>query len=153
VGESGIGQSLPVAEQPEPGAFPLRIALNVDGGDPPAAEGREVAGHLARGSHVVDHDMVGGTVIDPLAEQHHRGAVEPGCQVVGGQRERADDQAVDEVVADAGGDRPLLFERSAGLVDQDGPSSPSPSRDASSGTGPTGWSRGWPSWAWCASST
>ena len=120
VRDAGLGQRGGVAGQAEPGAGALGGALGADRGDPAAAEPDQVGGDLAGGGHVVDHDVVGGAVVDPFAEQHHGQAVQGG-EVVGGERERAQDQAVDHVVADAAGGFALLFGAAAGLVDEDRP--------------------------------
>jgi hypothetical protein len=56
-----------------------------------------------------------------IAEQHHRGVVRTGGQVLGGERERAEEQPVDELVAEPRRDEAFALAQALGLVDQHRP--------------------------------
>ena len=71
--------------------------------------------------HVVDGDVVGRAVVDPLAEQHQRRRVAAALELLGAQGDRAEDQPVDEPAADAVEHELLAVDLAVGLVDEHGP--------------------------------
>ena len=121
VGKPGAGEGVAIAAQPQPRGLPGRHPLSADRRDPPAPEPDEVVRRLAGGRHVVDHHVVGWSVVDPLAQQDHRRRVGAFGQVVAGESERAEDEAVDQLVAQAADDLALAVVGTLCLVDQNGP--------------------------------
>ena len=68
--------------------------------------------------------VVGRPVVHPLAEQHHRRGVAAGGQLAATGGERADDEPVDELGAEAVHDQLLRVELAVGLVDEHRPAAP-----------------------------
>jgi hypothetical protein len=92
--------------------------VGADCGDPAVPGVQQVPGRLAGGGHVVDGHPDQPAALHPLAEQDGRDVERLPCEVLPGQRHRAEDQAVDHLRAVALQDLSLPVPVGCGLVDE-----------------------------------
>jgi hypothetical protein len=118
VSQAGLFQAVPVPGKAQMRGLAAGPVLGADRRDPaPPARG-QVPDSLGRCRHVVDHHVIHGALGDPLPEQHHGGAVVALGEFCAAQRERVEDQAIDQVRPDAAQYQSFAFGLAFCLVDE-----------------------------------
>jgi len=115
---AGGGEFLAPAAQPQIGLAAAAVRPGAEERDPAAPEPGQVPDRGAGGGDVVDGDVVVGHLVRGTAEQHQRGAVGAGQQVLLAEPHRAEDQPVGQVRAGAVAHRDLALVRPAGVLQQ-----------------------------------
>ncbi|CAM5253578.1 hypothetical protein SALBM135S_07309 [Streptomyces alboniger] len=119
-GDPGPRQLLAPALEAQVGGAVGGVGAGAEVGDVRAAPADQVAHRRAGRGDVVDRDVVVRQVVLALAEQDERHVVVAPAQIVLGQFQGAEDQAVDHPGPEPLADQDLLLPLTAGVVEQHG---------------------------------